>query len=131
MRLSIRHTAMTWLALLALASQLLLSFSHTHANLAGGRGPALATGTLIKVLGLQQSQRQDPAAPALPSHDDNSCLVCWASSLVGSALLSAPAAVPGPVATLLGNPPDRATSWQLIRRLAQFRARAPPITTLV
>ena len=123
MRLSMRHTAITWLALIALISQLLLSLGHVH-----GAGSRVSLRTAVQ--GIQLSQEHAPRAPALPNPHDESCLVCWAASISGSGLIPLSPAVFGPVDLVLRHRPDRAAPWRLIQRAAQFHARAPPSPTL-
>ena len=106
----------TWLALLALALQLVLSFGHIHVAAAGS-----ATINAIAV---------DAAGPSAPAPDndrhDDYCAICAVLSLLNGAQIAAPPAI----APLL---PFVSTAFAVIEEAARvvtsraaFHSRAPP-----
>jgi hypothetical protein len=117
-----------WLALLALAVQLIVSFGHVHPenfNSAIGAGSA-------QLASVVQQASKDTGSPATPSdhrgsglpHDD--CAICVSIYLAGSALIGQPPALAVPTtfdAVLL--PPLNEFDLELVRYFS-FRTRAPP-----
>jgi hypothetical protein len=112
-----RHTHFGYLALVALAAQLLLSFGHTHAPRAPDTNLALACRTFFE-------PAADQNCPPLKKHDD--CALCWTVAAAGALVLPAP-----PTLVL---PAPASASWLLQVRPAQvatvptaaFDARGPP-----
>lgn len=103
-------------ALLALALQLGLSFGHVHHDTAAA---AVTTA----------APSDAPAPESDPGHDDHrdTCAICLAATMAGSALASAAPHLPAPpaFALLRASLPD-ATDTADPRRAA-FRSRAPPL----
>jgi hypothetical protein len=117
MRFFRREQRIAWLALFALAMQLVVSFGHVHVHAARQPAHAAAQGACA------------PGTPApCPSHDDDDahCAICWTVSIAGSLVVPAPAALviplqePEPVA-----PPPSAGTFADNENLG-FQARAPP-----
>jgi len=117
----------SWLALLALAFQLAVSFAHVHVD---GKGSGNAS-ILAGVLAVQASTGVDSASPAAsdeaPALADDYCAVCALIHLVGTVV--AAQAPDLPVPTVFGRreagPP--AEVGLTARSHALFAARAPPI----
>jgi hypothetical protein len=114
----------TWLALIALAINLGLSFGHFHAidGKVSGRGIAAVAASIASLDdGLKQPNPDD-------SHTDYLCPICMAATAMASALASTPPALPLEFANLkidrtivsvlvLAEPPQ-----------AAFQPRGPPIS---
>jgi hypothetical protein len=110
-----------WLALIALAINLGLSFGHVHAIDGGVSGRGIATAASIASPDHKQGH---------PDHDhaDDLCPICMAATSMASALASAPPTLPSkfahvtidrtiePVFALVEPPP------------AAFQSRGPPIS---
>ncbi len=116
----------SWLALLALAFQLALSFGHVHLD-GGVRGfghsPVLASVPAA----LDATAALDPASKDKPAHADDYCAVCALIHLAGALV---PAEVPSlPLPIHFGQLPfGAAIDFVLTEPLrARFQARAPPI----
>lgn len=104
-------------ALLALAVQLGLSFGHVHHETAAA---AVITAT---------ASSDAPAPESDPGHDEHrdTCAICLAATMAGSALAAAAPGLPAPpaFALLRASPPDAADTTD--PRRAGFRSRAPPL----
>lgn len=113
----------SWLALIALAINLGLSFGHVHAIDGGASGRG--TATAASIASSDHSHKQGH-----PDHDhaDDLCPICMAATSMASALASAPPTLPSkfahvtidrtiePVFALVEPPP------------AAFQSRGPPIS---
>jgi hypothetical protein len=114
----------SWLALIALAINLGLSFGHFHAihgKVPGGGIAAVAASLALPDTGQKPSNPDD-------SHADYLCPICMAATAMASAVASTPPALPleldtltidrtiVPVLVLVEPPP------------AAFQSRAPPIS---
>ncbi len=113
-----RRPEIGYLALLALAVQLALSFSHVHGAWANPDNAPLACRTFY----------QSPADHGCPLHknDHKGCAVCWTMSLTASALLAAPPALALP--TVVSEPYRPGLGREAAPRAATaaFDARGPP-----
>ena len=115
MRLFRDHIGLgSWLALMALALNLALSFGHNHAS--GGdrrNGPAVAVA---------------PSDAGKTGHHHDPCPICVATAAIGQAFASAAPALPHPLVHLLV---DRAAEPVIIcigQMKAAFQSRAPPMS---
>lgn len=112
-----RRAQFGYLALVALAAQLLLSFGHTHAPRAPDANLALACRTFFEPVA-------DQNCPPLKKHDD--CALCWTVAAAGTLVLPEPPALALPRLegelwqTLLARAP------LLVIPAAAFDARGPP-----
>ena len=117
-----------WLALVALALQLVLSFGHIHATEVmallgpmGGEGHASAV--IVADPQHDPSSSQDPADDAAA---ESACAICASMALAGNLLLPDPVKLPVPSAAPVG------AVWTGERRVAStapfrlFQSRAPP-----
>jgi hypothetical protein len=114
----------TWLALIALAINLCLSFGHVHAidGKASGRGIATMAASIAS-----PDDGQNKGHPN-DGHADYLCPICMAATAMANALASAPPALP--------LEPDNATADRKIEDVvaiaepsrAAFQPRGPPIS---
>jgi hypothetical protein len=120
MRLFRDHIGLgSWLALIALALNLALSFGHFHAIGGGQRNALLAT--VAPSDDGRTGHHNDGLA-------DDRCPICTAAGAIATALAAAAPALPYPVAYLLV---DRAVEPTLAfaeQPKAAFQSRAPPIS---
>ncbi|WFU41560.1 DUF2946 domain-containing protein [Bradyrhizobium sp. CB82] len=116
----------TWLALIALAMNLGLSFGHVHAidGKVSGRGIATMAASIASP---DDGQNQNKSHPN-DGHADYLCPICMAATAMANALASAPPALP----LELGNVAvDRETEnvVALVEPLrGAFQPRGPPIS---
>jgi hypothetical protein len=104
------------LALLALATQLILSFGHVHdhsGHVSLTASPNACTG-----------QRQ---APCPAQDDDHLCSICWTISIAGSLVLPGPVALDIPLLEPSAVRPPVVATGPAQTSTIQFQARAPPI----
>jgi hypothetical protein len=117
MRLVRDHIGLvSWLALVALALNLALSFGHFHA---GSPGPK----TLMTAAGPANGDQPRHHDDGLP---DDPCPICMASFALANSLAAAPPLLPQSIAQVLV---DRAAEPVLAfagQPKAAFRSRAPP-----
>lgn len=71
-----RHRKLTWVALIALAAQLVLSFGHVHAY----RHPHLNINNRSAAI-------ECPGAHRQPDDLDGSCALCWLTRAAGPLIL--------------------------------------------
>jgi Protein of unknown function (DUF2946) len=114
----------SWLALIALAINLGLSFGHFHAidGNASGRGITAVAASLASPDGGQKQGNPDD------SHADFLCPICMASTAMASAQVSTPPALPLEFANVTI---DRTIVSVLVRvepPRAAFQSRGPPIS---
>jgi hypothetical protein len=120
MRYFRRRADLGYLALVALATQLVLSFGHTHAPRAPDANLALACRTFF-------TPAADQNCPPLKKHGDE-CAVCWTIAAAGTLVLPEPPALDLP--SLEGD------IWKAhVHRAplpaiptASFDARGPPLS---
>lgn len=105
-------------ALLALALQLGLSFGHIHHD------------TAVTAVATAAASTDTPAPESDPGHDDHrdTCAICLAATLAGSALTAAPPDLPAPPAFALWRASPRDVTETADPRRPAFRSRAPPLT---
>ena len=111
----------TWLALIALAMNLGLSFGHFHA-IDGGRGIAAVVASIASPDDGQKQGNSDD------SHADYLCPICMAATAMARALASVP---PSLHQQLASSPVNLAIEPALILaepRRAAFQSRGPPIS---
>jgi hypothetical protein len=112
----------SWLALIALAMNLGLSFGHIHAIAGGVSGRGIAT-----VASIASPDHGHKQGHPDHGHPDDLCPICMAATAMASALASAPPTLPKfanvtidrtiePVFALVEPPP------------AAFQSRGPPIS---
>jgi hypothetical protein len=114
----------TWLALIALAMNLGLSFGHFHAidGKVSGRG---ITAVAASIASLDDGQKQRNPHDG---HADYRCPICMAATAMASALTSVPPALPLEFANVTI---DRTTVSVLVLvepPRAAFQSRGPPIS---
>ena len=119
---TIRHGS--WLALIALALNLGLSFGHFHAidSKASGRGIAAVAASITSP---DDGQRQ---GNPVDSHADYLCPICMAAAAMANSLASAPPALPLEFANVTI---DRTIVSVLVLvepPRAAFQSRGPPIS---
>jgi hypothetical protein len=113
-----RCSEFAWLALLALAAQILLSIGHSH------DGHAVDRMASLQHRGFVPAAADQPCAPH--QGDDKDCLICWTICVTGTAVLGAPPALPVPILSS-GTVPLPLTDENLPRdTAAAFKARGPP-----
>ena len=117
MRFFRREQRFAWLALFALAAQLVLSFGHIHVH-AQQAAHAAAPGSCIA-----------GAHAQCPSHDDDDetrCSTCWTIAIAGSLVIPAPAALVIPAAAAETVEPLPSIGTHADSQTVYFLARAPP-----
>ena len=120
MRLFRDHIGLgSWLALIALALNLALSFGHIHAI--GGHQRNALVAAVAPSDGGQTGHHNDGLA-------DDRCPICMAASAVGTALAASAPALPHPVAYVLVDRSVDPTLAFVEQPKAAFRSRAPPIS---
>ena len=109
----------SWLALAAMALQLVLSFGHVHVH-GANETPA------IKVAGTHA-----PGAPSSPDHPandaDDYCAICAIIHLASTTFLPEPVQLPVPFVTRTVEHIDRVTTIFLTPHRSYFQSRAPPL----
>jgi hypothetical protein len=112
-----------WVALFALALQLVLSFGHVHVDSAAGSIPAFA--------GISASQAAD--VDGTPSDSDHHpgthdfCAICATIGLASSLLLPQPAQLKLPIADAHKWPREYQAALVARQPHFLFQARAPPV----
>ena len=109
-----------WLALFAMAVQLVVSFGHMHPEdyrflLRGHGAPMLSAGDF----------QPGSSSPLLPADDD--CPICAATFLLGNAPMPVAATLPVPRGTALAAAPSGEALWLSPPRHFLFSTRAPPL----
>ena len=109
----------SWVALAALALQLVVSFGHVHLDGIGGTGHGPA------VTGLSTHVSRLPASQ--PGHDgDDYCPICASIYLVSSSFVPQPPPLPVPFASHAIEHFDRVAVVFIVPRRTPFQSRAPP-----
>ena len=114
----------SWLALIALAINLGLSFGHTHAidGKVSGRGiAALAASVSSPDDGLKQGQPGD-------GHTDYLCPICMAATAMANGLVSTPPALPLEFANGTIDRTIQPVFALVEPQRAAFQSRGPPIS---
>jgi hypothetical protein len=114
-----RDRRFSWLALFALAMQVVIGVGHVHSH--DGRYRAYAEAARA---GGCSGAAQSPC----PAHDDESarCPICWALSLAGPTVLPQLAVIAGPIHLAATFEPGPAVASLRGSETVKFQARAPP-----
>jgi hypothetical protein len=110
----------SWLALAAIALQLVLSFGHIHLD--GVAGASGVTSVTSKALSSQQNPAQHPADEA-----DGFCAICATIHLASSSLLPDVPPLPVPSASATVAHFGNFTFAFISPQRAAFQSRAPPL----
>jgi Protein of unknown function (DUF2946) len=111
----------TWLALFALAVQMVISFGHVHLDGIHGAYPAAAA------TGFKPHAQALPAQPPGDDDDDAYCPICASLYLTANSFMPAAPLLPLPsVSNLVKHFDRKAPVFVAPRRLA-FQSRAPPL----
>jgi hypothetical protein len=116
MRLFRRDRRFAWLALSALAMQLIVSFGHVHTH-----GAYAAAAYADGCSSTAQSQ-----CPAHDDDDEQHCPICWAVSLAGAMVLPQPQVITGPIELARTFEHRPAVVSLHGSETVKFQARAPP-----
>ena len=114
----------TWLALIALAINLGLSFGHVHAidGKISGRGIATVAASIASTdAGERQRQPGD-------GHADYLCPICMAATAIANALTSTPPALPVEFANVTIDRTIASVVALIEPQRAAFQSRGPPIS---
>ena len=113
----------TWLALIALAINLGLSFGHFHAieGKVSGRGIVAAASIASPDDGQKQGTHDD-------GHADDLCPICMAATAMGNALASTPPALPLEFAAVSIDRTIEPVLLLVEPPRAAFQPRGPPIS---
>ena len=114
----------TWLALIALAINLGLSFGHVHAidGKISGRGIATVAASIASTdAGERQRQPGD-------GHADYLCPICMAATAIANALTSTPPALPVEFANVTIDRTIASVVALVEPQRAAFQSRGPPIS---
>jgi hypothetical protein len=111
----------TWLALAAMALQLVLSFGHLHIEKVAS-GSAVASVTATKAPSSQQNPAQHPANEA-----GDFCAICATIHLAASSLVPDAPLLPVPFASRTIERFNHFTSVSVSPQRAAFQSRAPPL----
>jgi hypothetical protein len=114
----------TWLALIALAINLGLSFGHVHAidGKISGRGIATVAASIASTdAGERQRQPSD-------GHADYLCPICMAATAIANALTSTPPALPVEFANVTIDRTIASVVALVEPQRAAFQSRGPPIS---
>jgi hypothetical protein len=112
----------TWLALAAMALQLVLSLGHVHLEKLAS-GPAIVSMAASTAPSPQQNPIQHPANEA-----DDFCVICATIHLASSSFLPNAPLLPVPFASRTIEDFSHFTSVSVSLRRAAFQSRAPPLT---
>jgi hypothetical protein len=125
MRVFRRRSVLGFLALLAVAMQMVLAFAntHTHAHTAVVASK-LATRAITD--GACAVRAEHPCPPSVPHDDQGNCPVCFSVNLATAAILQQPPAMPVPPERFAALEPVRAPSAVAGAERVHFQARAPP-----
>jgi len=114
-----RRRPAAWLALLALALQLGLSFGHVHGI--GADHPVVS----VVAAGANQAA---PSRTNPGDHDDDYCAICAVLALLNSAQTAAAPVLAPPVAVVSCEIECVSTPLRIGAFAAAFRSRAPPLS---
>ena len=112
----------TWLALIALAMNLGLSFGHFHAIDGNASGHGIVAAVSVASPGDGQSQDTDD------SHADDLCSICMAATAMANALASTPPALPLEFAAISLDRTVEPVLLLVEPLRAAFQPRGPPIS---
>jgi len=108
-----------WVALVAIALQLVLALGHVHQD-------AYSHASDIAALTANVADRGEPASPA-PPHDHDYCAICTVLSLLSGAQGAAPPALPVPAATAAVAVVAEPETVHAAELRPAFQSRAPPL----
>jgi hypothetical protein len=118
-RFRYRNRLGSWLALIALAIQLGVSFGHVH--LEGFRGIDSAAPALTR----QAHTAQSLPSPQ-PGDKDDYCAICASICLVANSFVPPPPLLPVPLFSTAAAHFDRDAPMSVAARRPAFQSRAPP-----
>ncbi len=116
---NVRHGS--WLALVAIAINLALSFGHIHVA-----GQVSDRGLIAAVLGASD-HGQTPSHPDSPLADDL-CPICLASSAIANAIASTPPTLPLQLDATVVDRPIALVRVAVTQPRAAFQSRGPPLS---
>ena len=116
---NVRHGS--WLALVAIAINLALSFGHIHVA-----GQVSDRGLIAAAFGATDHGKA-PGHPDGPLGDDL-CPICMASSAIANAIASAPPAIPLQLDATIVDRPIALVRLAVALPRAPFQSRGPPIS---
>ncbi len=116
---NVRHGS--WLALVAIAINLALSFGHIHVA-----GQVSDRGLIAAALGATDHGKA-PGHPDGPLGDDL-CPICIATSAIASAIASAPPAIPLQLDATVVDRPVALVRLAVTLPRAPFQSRGPPVS---
>lgn len=108
-----------WVALVAIALQLVLAFGHVHRD-------AFSHASEIAALTSNVADRGEPASPA-PPHDHDYCAICAVMNLLAGAQGATAPALPVPAATEAAAVVAEPETIRTVDTGAAFQSRAPPL----
>jgi hypothetical protein len=112
-----RSRSSSFLALFALALQLVLTFGHVHLGAAGNAAANIE---------ISADNTPSPDSKDTPDGADHYCAVCALIHLGGTLVLAEPPALSVPGASVGWIPPTAPNPVTFVSTLAAFAARAPP-----
>jgi hypothetical protein len=125
MRVLRRRFSLGFLALLAVAMQVVLAFADTHTHAHAPAAGKLATRAIT--YGACGVRSQHPCAPTAPHDDRGNCPICWSVSLASTAILQPPPAPPTPPTQFAAPQAFPALPILAGDERVYFQARAPPV----
>jgi Protein of unknown function (DUF2946) len=114
----------SWLALIALAINLALSFGHFHAS----DGKVINAGLLAKVAAIATPESGSKPGHTNDGHADVLCPICVASAAMAHALASVPPALPVEFAVAVADPTIAPDFAVIQPRWTAFQSRGPPLS---
>jgi hypothetical protein len=114
----------SWLAVLALAINLALSFGHFHAP----DGKVVSGGLIGALASVTSPDDGKKSKHPNDGHGDLLCPICIASSSIAHALTAAPPALPVEFASAMPAPTPTAVLWLIEPPPAAFQSRGPPLS---
>ena len=108
-----------WVALVAIALQLALSFGHVHSE-------ALGHASEMAALAVDGADSGPPESPAAP-HDHDYCAICAVLSLLAGAQTANAPALPMPAVATVTVVAESGTI-RAVRSRTAFQSRAPPLS---
>jgi hypothetical protein len=116
------NSLLGWLALAALALQLVLSFGHVH----------LDGASRSSIVGVVAGGPGAPASPSVPDQQpggdpDDYCAICATIYLAANAFVPSPPRLAVPFVSRAIEHVDRVTIALILPRRAPFQSRAPPL----
>ena len=122
-----RNRRLTWLALCALAAQLLISFGHIHSHTVA-HAEAAHVSPHVASCTLNAKSPCPTHHPVDHDEDEQHCPICWAITLAGTALLPHAPSIDLPIALAKDFERKQSVISYCGRETIKFHARAPPST---